>query len=207
MEFNEKLVAIQSGLKAPKDKTASVKTKSGANYSYKFRSAETILADLKPLLVEHGLAISLSDEIIEIGTRLFNRSTVTLTDGESHFASTASAELLAADQMNSSQATGATISYSRKYALAGLLGIDDGDDADHERYQPSQQTSSQPTATTGASDKQINLIQIERNKLQASDPQGYELFKEWYKTQYEGKTLKELSKAEASTLIEKLKGE
>jgi len=199
-EFNEKLVAIQSGLKAPKDKKSA-----GGKFNFAYRSAEDILGKLKPLLSEHGLAISLSDEIVEVSGRLFNRSTVTLTDGESHFASTASCELLQAQQMNQSQASGATISYSRKYALAGLLGIDDGDDADHERYQPSQQTSSQPTA--GASDKQINLIQIERNKLQASDPQGYELFKQWYKTQYENKTLKELSKAEASTLIEKLKGE
>lgn len=58
-----------------------------------------------------------------------------------------------------------------------------------------------------ATDKQINMIQLKRNQLKAKDPQGYELFKAYYEETFEGRKLKELSKQEASKLIEKLNGE
>jgi hypothetical protein len=139
--FIEKIAEVQSELKAPKDKTASVKTKTGVNYSYKFRNAETILADVKPLLRIHSLIITLDDELIENAGRLFIKSTATISDGRDSITSNAIAELLVASQMNEPQATGATTSYARKYALCGVLGIDDGDDADDEKYAPLSPTT------------------------------------------------------------------
>lgn len=58
-----------------------------------------------------------------------------------------------------------------------------------------------------ATAKQIGLIEAKRNGMQAGNPKAYEEFSAWYKTRFEGKPLKQLSKAEASELIDKLNGE
>jgi hypothetical protein len=56
----------------------------------------------------------------------------------------------------------------------------------------------------GATDKQINMIQLKRNQLKAKDPAGYELFKAYYEETFAGQKLKDLTKQQASDLIEKL---
>lgn len=118
------LAKIQTELNAPKN----LYNKFG-NFNY--RSAEGILEALKPLLLKEKLQQTITDEIILIGDRYYVMATVTVTDGENEEVVTAYArEPESKKGMDSSQITGATSSYARKYALNGMWLIDDGVDSD-----------------------------------------------------------------------------
>ena len=120
----EKLIKIQSELKAPKNQF-------NAFGKYNYRSCEDILEAVKPLSFKHGLLLTVVDEIIEIGGELFIQAVASITDGESSVNSRAQAGLdLNKKGMDKAQATGAASSYARKYALNGLFLIDDTKDAD-----------------------------------------------------------------------------
>lgn len=124
MEFIEKIVAIQSELKAPKGQYNSFG-------KYNYRSCEDILEGVKPLLTKHGLILTIQDSIDLIGDRFYVKATATITDGKEQLSTSAYArESLDKKGMDASQVTGATSSYARKYALNGLLAIDDTKDAD-----------------------------------------------------------------------------
>ena len=115
---------IQTELNAPKGQYNSY-----GGYSY--RSCEDILESLKPLLKREHLVVMINDDIVCINDRFYVKSTATITDGVDSFSNTAFArEPLDRKGMDSSQITGATSSYARKYALNGLLCIDDNKDAD-----------------------------------------------------------------------------
>ena len=118
------LQEIQSKLKAPKGQR---NTFGGYNY----RSCEDILEALKPVLAEYGAAVLLSDEIVQMGTRWYVKSTATLkTEKESISVTAFAREAENRKGMDESQITGSASSYARKYALNGLFGIDDTKDAD-----------------------------------------------------------------------------
>lgn len=136
MEFIEKVVAIQSELKAPKGQYNSFG-------KYNYRSCEDILEGVKPLLAKHGLILTIQDSIDLIGDRFYVKATATITDGKEQLSTSAYArESLDKKGMDASQVTGATSSYARKYALNGLLAIDDTKDADtmDNSKKPVQQT-------------------------------------------------------------------
>ena len=136
MEFIEKIVAIQSELKAPKGQYNSFG-------KYNYRSCEDILEGVKPLLAKHGLVLTIQDSIDLIGDRFYVKATATITDGKDEISTSAYArESLDKKGMDASQVTGATSSYARKYALNGLLAIDDTKDADtmDNNKKPAQQT-------------------------------------------------------------------
>lgn len=134
-EFMEKVLAIQTELKAPKDKFNKF-----GNYAY--RSCEGILEALKPLLAKHKLLLTVSDELVCIGDRFYVKATATLYDTECDFKLSNSAfarEEETKKGMDGSQITGTASSYARKYALNGLFCIDDTKDADTDEY--AQQTT------------------------------------------------------------------
>lgn len=136
MEFIEKIAAIQSELKAPKGQYNSFG-------KYNYRSCEDILEGVKPLLTKHGLVLTIQDSIDLIGDRFYVKATATITDGKEQLSTSAYArESLDKKGMDASQVTGATSSYARKYALNGLLAIDDTKDADtmDNSKKPVQQT-------------------------------------------------------------------
>lgn len=127
--INEKLVKIQHELKAPKDQHNGF-----GNYNY--RSLENILESVKPLLAEAGLSIILSDDIAEVGGRVYVKATATISDGAESISNTAYArEDESKKGMSDPQITGACSSYARKYAVQGLFAIDDSKDPDTESYQ------------------------------------------------------------------------
>jgi hypothetical protein len=130
MTIHEKLVAIQSDLKAPKSQVNTFG-------KYKYRSCEDILEAIKPLLKEHSLVLTISDQIIEVGGRVYVCANAKLSDGESSITTSAYAREQEAklnkegrETMDHAQITGSTSSYARKYALNGLFCIDDTKDAD-----------------------------------------------------------------------------
>jgi hypothetical protein len=120
----DKLVKIQNELKAPKSQYNSFG-------KYNYRNAEDIFEAAKPICFKHGLFLSTSDEVIEVAGNLFIECTATITDGEKSFSVKAQAGLdLNRKGMDKAQASGASSSYSRKYALGGLFLLDDTKDAD-----------------------------------------------------------------------------
>ena len=119
----EKLIKIQSELKAPKNQF----NKFG---NYKYRSQEDILEALKPLLLENGCVLTISDEVREIGSFTFVEATARITDGENLVEVKAQAGITERKGMDLAQSFGSSSSYARKYALNGLFLIDDTKDAD-----------------------------------------------------------------------------
>lgn len=138
----KELVEIQSKLKAPKD-----------NYNsfgkYKYRSAESILESVKPLLKEYGCILTVSDDIVMVGDRIYVKATATISNEKGEYITTSAfareAEV-GKNGMDVSQVTGATSSYARKYALNGLFCIDDTKDTDTEEYQAQKKKAEKPKA-------------------------------------------------------------
>jgi len=122
-----KLQEIQSNLNAPKN----LYNKFG---KYHYRSAESILEALKPLLKEQKSTVVLSDEVRELSNGLiYIEATAVFSDGnqENDVVVRAQAGIdVNKKGMDFSQAYGAASSYARKYALNGLFLIDDTKDAD-----------------------------------------------------------------------------
>ena len=122
--FTERLIAVQSQLKVPKNQYNDYG-------GFKYRSCEDILEAVKPLLQKEGLYVTIADDIVVIGERFYVKATATLSDGENAISNHAFAREDAAKKgMDGSQVTGTASSYARKYALNGLLAIDDTKDAD-----------------------------------------------------------------------------
>ena len=139
MNIYEKLLNIQSELKAPKNQHNNF-----GNYDY--RSCEDILEAIKPLLDKYKLTLTISDEIVKIGNRYYVRASAILFDittnpQEQPLTILNVAYAREEEQkkgMDGSQVTGASSSYARKYALNGLFCIDDTKDADTDAYKKQQ---------------------------------------------------------------------
>ena len=139
------LQQIQSELKAPKGQRNNF-----GNYQY--RSAEDILEAVKPLLQNHEVSLIISDDIVGVEGRVYVQATATLwlddKDCEPLARSTGFArEALTKKGMDDAQITGSASSYARKYALNGLLCIDDTKDPDatntHGKGEPSYKKKTQ----------------------------------------------------------------
>jgi hypothetical protein len=115
----KKLLEIQAELKCPKGSL----NKFG---NYKYRSAEQILESVKPLLHKHEAILTLTDDITQVGNKLFLNATATLYFKEGiEISVNGFAELGEHKGMSSEQCTGTASSYARKYALNGLFLIDE----------------------------------------------------------------------------------
>ena len=117
----KKLATVQNELKAPKGQYNSFG-------KYKYRSCEDILEAAKPLCVNHGLLLTISDSIDMIGGRFYVKAIAMVIDtesGEGHSVTAFAREEENKKGMDGSQVTGAASSYARKYALNGLFCIDD----------------------------------------------------------------------------------
>lgn len=126
MSVYEKLIKVQSELKAPKSKYNSFG-------KYKYRSLEDILEGVKPLLDKYKATLTISDDVVQIGDRYYIQARATFidTDDGNVISNTALArESEVKKGMDDSQISGTASSYARKYALNGLFLIDDTKDAD-----------------------------------------------------------------------------
>lgn len=126
----KELLEVQSALKAPKGQYNTFG-------KYKYRSAEDILEAVKPLLQEKQCTLILSDEVLQIGNRIYVKATATFSTSQgAQVVTTAYArEEEVKKGMDGSQITGTASSYARKYAMNGLFLIDDAKDADTDEYQ------------------------------------------------------------------------
>jgi hypothetical protein len=140
--IHQKLIAIQTELKAPKSQF----NKFGG---YNYRNCEDILEAVKPLCAKHDVVPLLSDEIVMIGERYYVKGIAKITDGKDEIITTAFArESFDKKGMDESQITGSASSYARKYALNGLFCIDDTKDADFMDNSQNKKPVSTPAQTT-----------------------------------------------------------
>jgi hypothetical protein len=139
-----KLNRVQSELVAPKNQT-------NAFGKYKYRSCEDILEGVKKLLGREKAVIVISDDIVAVSDRIYVKAIAKFIDvetGECIENSAFAREPLSKKGMDEAQITGSTSSYARKYALNGLLLVDDTKDADSmdnsSSGAPKQQTPDKP---------------------------------------------------------------
>lgn len=126
MELQEKLINIQQKIKAPKSQYSEFG-------DYNYRSVEDIQSALKPICKEERAVCTCSDELVYIGERYYIKAIATLYDLDSNNKIECCAyarEELEKKKVDGSQLTGIASSYARKYALGGLLQLDDNKDSD-----------------------------------------------------------------------------
>lgn len=143
----EKLGKIQAELKCPKGSFNSFG-------KYKYRSAEQILESVKPLLQKHGATLTLTDDIIQVGNKLFLKANAQLSIDKTIVSVNGFAELGEHKGMSSEQCTGTASSYARKYALNGLFLIDE--------------TESDPDSKDNSDRKENKLPAIDAKRFQAA---------------------------------------
>lgn len=151
----KELIAIQSELKAPKSQF----NKFGG---YKYRKAEDILEAVKPLLNKQKCTLTITDDIVMVGNRIYVKATATIKNEKGEFETTNgwAREEETKKGMDGSQITGASSSYARKYALNGLFAIDDNADSDTandgQHQEAQQQTQTQQPAAQQTASPQYN---------------------------------------------------
>ena len=118
------LVNIQNELKAPKNEFNSFG-------KYNYRSAESILEALKPLLKKYNCYLTITEKTEEIAGYLVLTSKVTISDGDKTIFVEAQAGVNPERKgMDIAQSFGSSSSYAKKYALGNLFLLDDTKDAD-----------------------------------------------------------------------------
>lgn len=133
LTFLERVTALQNELKAPKSRYNSFG-------KYAYRSCEDIVEAVKPLCEKYGLMLHISDSIELVGARFYIKAQAKLYDASAPQSGEWIGSIGWAREdetkkgMDGSQITGTASSYARKYALNGLLLIDDTKDADTDEY-------------------------------------------------------------------------
>ena len=123
-ELTKSLATIQTKLKAKKSSYNSFG-------KYYFRKSEDILEAVKPFLLEHGVYVTVNEEIIATDPVPTMLSTATISDGKNAIHATAVVGVdLNQKGMQTAQQFGAASTYGKKYALGNLFLIDDTEDAD-----------------------------------------------------------------------------
>ena len=123
-ELNKKLAIVQTKLKAKKSSYNSFG-------KYYFRKSEDILEAIKPFLIEHGVTVTINEEMISTDPVPTMQTTATISDGVDAIHATALVGVdLNQKGMQTAQQFGAASTYGKKYALGNLLLIDDTEDAD-----------------------------------------------------------------------------
>jgi len=127
----QRLLEVQHEIKTPRDV---------AGRFGKARSAEQILEAIKPVAYKHGLYLYTSDTPTMNGDRhgLIASATVVNVDTpqEQITADAWAWENEVSAGLDTSQVSGKTSSYAKKYALQNLFAIDDTKDADQEHTDP-----------------------------------------------------------------------
>lgn len=134
---------IQNELKVPKNLYNSFG-------DYKYRNAESIYEAVKPLLAKYGCTLTLADELVEMGGRVYIKAVACLmlnVSTEVIYTTAFAKEAIDKKKMDDSQMTGTASSYARKYALNGLFLLDDTKDADsNEFHKENGESQAQPKA-------------------------------------------------------------
>ena len=169
---------------------------------YSYRSTELIMEAVKPLLFSNDLCLTITDSIELIGDRFYIKATATIYNKEGEQISTTAyaREEEGKKGMDASQVTGSTSSYARKYALNGLLAIDDTKDADATNTH-GVTNDSKTTTTNNKANNTTNTYKLTEGQIKRLYAIGY---KKGYTREYMAKlvnakykkTIEDLTKEE-----------
>ena len=167
MKIYEQLSNVQHELKCNKSLYNSF-----GKYSY--RSTELIMEAVKPLLFSNDLCLTITDSIELIGDRFYIKATATVYNKEGEQISTTAyaREEEGKKGMDASQVTGSTSSYARKYALNGLLAIDDTKDADATNTH-GVTNDSKTTTTNNKANNTTNTYKLTEGQIKRLYAIGY----------------------------------
>lgn len=165
MSIIQKLYRIQQKAVSPKDKDNSFA-------GFKYRNVEGILRNCKPIFKAEQVYCKLSDEVVEVNGQAYVKATAILYDCESgeNIAATGWAREAESKKGNdASQCTGSASTYARKYALCGLLGLDDSKAApviETDSQAPADHDEEQALSRQTVLD-QIYALDVTRKELDA----------------------------------------
>ena len=193
MDLEEKLLNIQTELKAPKGQRNDFG-------KYNYRSCEDILEAVKPLLAKYKVTMVVTDDIVMVGDRIYVKATAKIVDveGGRGISNTAFArEEDTKKGMDGSQITGASSSYARKYALNGLFLIDDTRDSDATndtvREEKKAEKKEAPKMITDEQKKEISEL---------FDDNLMPVMINYCKNKFKANSLAELTEAQAKEIID-----
>lgn len=199
MNLKEKLSAIQTELKAPKNQF----NKFGG---YNYRNAEDICEAVKPLLKKHKVTLVLDDFIYPMQERYYVQATAKLMDCESDEVietHSFARESETKKGMDDSQITGTASSYARKYAMNGLFLIDDTKDADSEEFKTTAEKKAKQEVKV--TEENVNeKITDEEVKLLKSEAIRTGTTSDFIKKQFKVKEIKDLTNAQYHVAMNKL---
>lgn len=156
LEFFKRVSELQQEIKVKKDNKNSFG-------GYNYRNIEDICAEIKPKL--NGLIIYLNDDLVNVGDRFYIKATATITDGENSISNSALArEEETKKGMDGAQITGGASSYARKYALSGLLLLENEKDSDSTNHHNKTQKQTQTQTQTQYQPKQSTQQQSTQKK-------------------------------------------
>lgn len=201
MNICEKLELIQQEFKG-------IKSEYNAHGGFKYRSLEPMMRELKPLLKKHKMIVVFSDSLENCADTphiVAHVKLINLEETKEFIEVTASAQEAAVQKgMQAAQISGSTSSYARKYALSGLLAVDEEEDFDtkdlHQNSQVSKQGSLKASPNKPASPAQKKFL----NELFLQAHPDKEIVS-WIADEY-GYVASEMTSEQASHIIEDLKG-
>lgn len=112
-----------------KTKTATVNGKGGANYSYSYADLADVLAAVRPVLAEHGLALVQRTVYDERGKLILRTELLHVLGGRIY------SEVAIEQSPGAAQQFGGALTYMRRYALVTLLGVQADDDLDGQHVE------------------------------------------------------------------------
>lgn len=203
-------------------KKMQLEKKTSKDVKYAFRNAEDIYTKFKEINTDWELTVL--DDLLMVGERIFVKSTATVTGGEKQFQSVGFAELDTVPVLNTQkgqfkqmqvpQWTGAVSSYARKYALQGLFGIGEKDVDEYpsdmnEPEQPKAKAKVRPNDEPVISVEKANYYLKEIAKISTEKGKEDGSIVKWF-LQHLGvadyKQIKESQVEQADMLLGKLKG-
>lgn len=203
MNIYEKLLKVQTELKAPKNRRNTFG-------KYNYRSCEDILEAVKPILNEIKATVFIQDSIAEFAGKVYIEATAYFVDIEKpdvpQICVTAYArEAVDKKGMDDAQITGTSSSYARKYALNGLFLIDDVKDPDSDEYRDETQgktkSSTKKNTDTSVLDEFVNAGQLETLNMLLKKA---EITEDKFKEIYNIATMPEFPAAKYDDAVKKL---
>jgi hypothetical protein len=159
-DIYEKLSALQKVLNVPK-------TRYNTHLKHYYRNAEDIMAFVKNKMPE-GCIIIVTDDMVMIGDRYYVKATAIFKYMQHEVSCNGFArESLEQGKRDLSQITGSASTYARRYALNGLLALDDNKDPDEEdKPEPKEEEKISNNRALHLSEMVTNL-NVDRAKILA----------------------------------------
>lgn len=189
------LCAAQAKMENPKkDKTATVRTKSGGEYAYNYCTLDAVLDIVRPALNEEGIYLFQASSQVESKMLLH---TVVMGYGE-----TLELDVTPYQYMTDPQDFGKRETYARRYSLLKAFGLAGDDDTDGDTG-PDESDGKPPAEAEGSVHRQCEEIaRLKGEAIKAgASKEGIEA---WYESQFGSKPLNDLTNDQRAFVMDEM---